>query len=101
MSNFKNIGIQLTASGSIALPLEHYLDNYITPEMFGAIGNGVTDDTAAFNAAIQANPVVKALSPKNYRIDGQAGTFRFNWGTEVAGSTATLLAGSTIKVTEF
>ena len=39
-------------------------------EAFGAVGDGVTDDTAAINQAIvSGRPVL--LGPKTYRVDGQ------------------------------
>lgn len=42
----------------------------VTPESFGAVGDGVTDDTAAFvNAAASGKPV--RLGPKTYGISGQ------------------------------
>ena len=39
---------------------------FVIPEMYGAAGDGVTDDTAAINAALSANRVVFLL-PHTYR----------------------------------
>lgn len=42
---------------------------YVTPEMFGAVGDGVTNDLAAFQAALlQSRPI--RLENKHYLIDG-------------------------------
>jgi hypothetical protein len=42
---------------------------YVTPEMFGAVGDGVTNDLAAFQAALlQSRPIY--LESKHYLIDG-------------------------------
>lgn len=42
---------------------------YVTPEMFGAVGDGVTNDLAAFQAALlQSRPIY--LENKHYLIDG-------------------------------
>lgn len=51
------------------------LENYITPEMYGAVGDGVTNDTAAFNTMFSQNekPVLLA---KKYLITGN---FNINW----------------------
>jgi hypothetical protein len=42
---------------------------YVTPEQFGAVGDGITDDTAAINAALAAAKLVH-LAATTYRIDG-------------------------------
>ena len=42
-------GIRLTQGGNVADAIKHF-----TPQMFGAKGDGVTNDTAAFDAAAQA-----------------------------------------------
>lgn len=43
---------------------------YVTPEMFGAVGDGVTDDLAAIQAAINSGLPVAGQS-NDYKIDGQ------------------------------
>lgn len=43
------------------------IEDYVTPEMFGAVGDGVTDDTSAFNSAIASGK--KVLVPEgNYYL---------------------------------
>jgi hypothetical protein len=42
-----------------------------TPEAHGAVGDGTTDDTAAFQSALDASPVLVCDPSKTYRIDGQ------------------------------
>lgn len=43
------------------------INNYVTPEMFGAKGDGVTDDTNAFQQALSSGKVVK-LANKSYKV---------------------------------
>ena len=54
--------------------------NFVTPEMFGAVGDGVTDDTVAIQAAMDACSVV-VFGDKTYIIDVSGG----GWGTIARG----------------
>ena len=58
------------AGTTVALPLATLLADAVGPESFGAIGDGIADDTAAFAAAIGSGRPVR-LGPRTYRIDGQ------------------------------
>ena len=60
--------------------LDLKLDIYVTPEMYGAVGDGITDDSSAFEQAIQSGlPIV--LKNKTYlvantlKVNRQAVTF--------------------------
>jgi hypothetical protein len=60
-----------TAAGSFTpRSLAAMLAEAVGPESFGAVGDGITDDTAAFNAAIGSGRPVR-LGARTYRIDGQ------------------------------
>lgn len=45
--------------------------DYVTPEEFGALGNGVADDTAALQSALNSGKNVVAKGTANYRITAQ------------------------------
>jgi hypothetical protein len=68
----------LDASGALATPagatksrsLADLLADSVSPESFGAIGDGVTDDTAAIAAAIATLRPVR-LGPRTYLTTGQ------------------------------
>lgn len=60
------IGSYLASQGTGTAPA-YVPFPWVTPEMYGAIGDGATDDQAAMNAALAASDYV-FLSGKNYRI---------------------------------
>lgn len=49
--------------------IEEIKNGYVTPEMFGAVGDGATDDYAAFAQAIATGQPI-FLGPKTYYING-------------------------------
>ena len=69
---------------------------------YGAVGNGVTDDTAAFNAAWSAsNPKAVLVPVLSYKITGTVtGTF-FSFGAvTVVGGTVTTITNTTSADTD-
>lgn len=68
-------------TGAVTLTLQQKLQEYLYPEDFGAIGNGSTDDTAAWqlalNAAASTNKIL-ACGAKTYKLTKQ-GTVMFAW----------------------
>ena len=57
--------------GSISYDkLDNKLKVFSTPEMFGAVGNGIADDTNAMQAALDASKHVILDGSKNYYCDG-------------------------------
>ncbi|WP_159980024.1 MULTISPECIES: glycosyl hydrolase family 28-related protein [unclassified Novosphingobium] len=48
-----------TATGSVSIFVKDILEKYLFPEQFGATGNGISDDTAAWQDAINAASMLK------------------------------------------
>lgn len=62
---------EMVENGTFQEIIGEYFALYITPEMYGAIGDGETDDTQAFNNALSSltNGGLLLLKPnKNYKI---------------------------------
>ena len=67
-------------------------DVFVTPEMFGAVGDGVTDDTAAIQAAINAADKV-VFGNKTYLVN----KVQFDKSVELVGGTDTVIRTQTRK----
>lgn len=55
-------------TGAVARWVEDKLAERVSPEDFGAVGDGVADDTAAISAALTASKLVEGVPWKTYRI---------------------------------
>ena len=89
--------ILATSTGSTeARELADRFADYATPEDFGAVGDGVADDTAAFIAALATGKRIKALK-KTYVLTGTI-PFVDNAILELSGSTINInTSGSTAR----
>lgn len=88
----------IKANNVTILPDENHAVNienvYVTPEEFGAVGDGVTDDSSAFNACIaKANETGKyvLLSNKTYLIGN---TLMDNTDTNIIGINTVIILGN-------
>lgn len=65
----QNVIYKLPVATSVFTDVEAKLSQTVSVKDFGAVGDGVTDDTAAFNAAI-ATGVPVYVPPGTYKTDG-------------------------------
>lgn len=73
--------------------LAEYVQNYVTPEDFGAVGDGITDDTDAINKALEYANVLN-MRNKTYLVSADQVT-----GTAIKASGKTINGnGATIKI---
>ena len=78
-----------SVSGSLQNQINDLKDVYVTPEMFGAVGDGVTDDTTAIQTACDACPNVVFLN-KTYAVDAEI-SIKPNTGNKLILSPKTVL----------
>jgi len=67
-------GIIALHDGSTIGGKKFHLSQLITPQLFGAVGNGTTNDTTAWNA-FQAATGLKFVPAGNYLVSGKVKTF--------------------------
>lgn len=85
-----NVPFTQTGTGAVLSDVEAKLNEFISVKDFGAVGNGVTDDTAAIQAAIDAG----------YKVYLPSGTYKITTPLEIksglilhgASRTATIIA---------
>jgi anthranilate/para-aminobenzoate synthase component II len=70
-----------TLTGATARLISDGFGDLPTVKDFGAVGNGTTDDTAAFTAAIAASPAGVAVPAGSYKITGTVTGAFYSFGT--------------------
>jgi hypothetical protein len=88
------VGIKRILTGATATTLHDYIERLaVSPDDFGAVGDGVADDTAEFQSAADEHLGVIVLTPgKTYRLTSSI----------TLGSNTTIMAdGATVEVEEF
>lgn len=88
----KQVLVKQAGVGAVVTDVQTKLREFVSVKDFGAVGNGVADDTAAINACISAN--------LGKRIYFPAGTYRYSGGGAVALTAGTVVVGASRKATK-
>ena len=90
--NFKNGAA--TPTGAITRLIDSKLQDTVSVKDFGAVGDGTTDDTAAFNAAWTAsNPKAVLVPAASYKITGTVTGKFYSFGV------VTIVTGTVTSIT--
>jgi hypothetical protein len=82
-----------TSGGTTGRTLQAHFADHVSVKDFGALGDGVTDDLTAFNAALAASTHV-FMPPGTYIINGTINITQTNTRLHGAGRGATVLTGT-------
>ena len=97
------VGFIQAGTGAVATTLQAELQRTVYVEQFGAVGDGVADDTAAFDKAHAALPasggVICGTPGKTYAISRRVGV-NDHWGINITKSNVKL-RGNGAKLTRF
>jgi hypothetical protein len=95
----------ITLTGALPRLISDGFGDMPSVKDFGAVGNGVTDDTAAFTAAIAASPTGVAIPSGSYKITGTVTGAFYSFGTVtiVTGKVASIqnITGNITSVKDF
>jgi len=96
-----NVGFIQSGVGAVARTAQDKLRDTTSPEDFGAVGDGVTDDSAAFVAALASHNVVECNGSKYYKLKNL--TLTNNQTIDFNGARVTAAAGATyiVKLTNY
>ena len=93
--NATAISYTLTESGAVGQTVQTKLEQTISVKDFGAVANGVTNDAAAFNAAVAASGTQSVYVPKgSYAITGTVTGSFFSYGG------VTIVGGSVVSIVD-
>jgi parallel beta-helix repeat protein len=87
-SNASNVQYDPAGTGAVSTTVQAKLRLYVSPQDFGAVGNGTTDDTAAIQAAVNASLDIDfGGAGYSYKVNG---TITLRTGQTLIGSGATV-----------